>query len=220
MRRTWMLAGLACLSILVVGCEQMTPFWQQTPTTTEQGAATQGSSVTINVQNTTDPSGSTTESMGSNGILNDYYASAEPDPTRTNAAYVQHGISIVVTTGGTTPTLSGTTSGSAAQTGTPTQDVRPRLSAAIPIAVAPAGIADVSGSAGAGEGAISSEKTSDNALQWAELTGMEPDRVEAAFEFLNALFGTGPPGTNVPAAPTGTDGGIGDVNTNGQADGS
>lgn len=208
MRTTWMFGFLACVfSVVVMGCAQTTkaptdqgiPQDQYATSVTDQAAATRGTEITINIQNLAEPdkAGTIWSAVGSNGLLNDYSALAEADPTKTNAAFVQHGISVSITTGATTPSLAGTTTGAATQTAaqtsyptlTPTQEIRPEFPITIPLGIAmPGGIADVAGSGAAGGSQVDLVKTSENLLRWAQLYGAQEEQMKAWAALLQDLL--------------------------------
>ncbi len=215
-RFAFALASVVLLTVVcLAGCAQTamapadvtTPQGQVTPTVTDQAAATDGDEVTANVyvlNTSTEPpwgGDKVLSELNTNGLDGHTYAAADPagGDMRTNVGYTQHGIDInfSIVTGGTTPSLTGTTTGSATQTAKPTaypstnatQDIRPRVALDVPIGVAmPGGIADVAGSAGAGEGTVSLEKQSENLLRWAQIYGAEAERMQAWADLVQSLL--------------------------------
>ncbi len=125
---------------------------------------------------------------------------------RTHEQYVTDSPStFTITTGGTAPSVTGSATGSATaaqtpgatQTITPTQDVRPEITASIPIGVAAPG-GNVSNQAtAAGRGSV--EGAAMTAEQRAEWTRIEAAREELA-RLAEALKAT-PPANPPPAAP-------------------
>ncbi len=215
----------ALFPCLLMGCAQNTEapidqFTGQetlTPTTTDQEAATQGSQVYVWVVNAPGRGGLPDTSdllLGpEDGVKSRIQNLTNQDGTAlagTDAGYAQAGINITITTGGTTPSLTGTTTAtaSAAQTPsayptlTPTQDIKPEASVAVPIGVAmPGGMVDQQATA-TGKGQTSgTTKTSENELRWAELrTALEDTAKTDVIDKLLSFLG----GTPTDASTNGT----------------
>jgi hypothetical protein len=245
----WMLLGMICMvaviSALVPGCAQQTttPVGQLTgqetvtPTTTDQDAATQGSQVYVYLfgpgysgpeQPVILGGGVTTElGLGPNeirqGVVVPPDSSEEPRTVAGNDNSASS-MTVTITTGGTAPSLTGTTTGTATASQTPTaspvvtptQDVRPRTAIDIPVGVAmPGGIASPSGGATAGEGTLTQTVSPTNRAAAAWLQGVptelwsNPDFWSGLQSLVAGLTGETPVpqdtgGTPVPQVPQDT----------------
>ncbi len=193
-------AGAALILMLLValgGCGQQTstPVAQQTdqmaatPVANEQAAASQGSQVNVWLLNTTADGG--LPNPDAIKIEADGYAStaSEGQSTGTGNAskdakggYVISGVTINVTTGDTTPSLTGTATGtgsasqSPAQTVSayPTQDIRPEITATMPISVPINGSIAETQALTTGRGQTSDTgKTSDNQLTYTQVKALQ-----------------------------------------------
>lgn len=155
------LAGAGLIIMLLValgGCGQQTstPVAQQTdqmaatPVATDQNAASQGSQVNVWLLNTTadgglpNPDAIKIEAADYASVASEGQSTGTGNASKdAKGGYVISGVTINVTTGDTTPSLTGTATGtgsasqSPAQTVSayPTQDIRPELTASMPIAV-------------------------------------------------------------------------------------
>lgn len=199
------ISSAATLALVVfAGCAQNTetPVGQRTdqtaatPVATDQQAATQGSQVNVWIVNA--PGKGTLPKPGEVTIgaaesltklldqaTNDAGGNAVDGVT---AGYAQSAITVNITTGGTTPSLTGTATGtgSASQAPSqnvasyPVQDVRPEISASVPIGLAmPGGMVDQQAIATGRGQTEGTGKTSDNELRW--------QRIEAAASQLEKL---------------------------------
>lgn len=198
--------------LALAGCAQNTetpvaqPIGQQnvTPTSTDQMAATEGTRITYNFFFGTTPSGHVLSGdVDDPGDLDDpqtlpyKLTMVDAGGTKLDAnvgwSFQGNQFTFSNTTGGTTPSLAGTTTGTGTATAapvayptvTPTQDVRPEASVAVPVGVAlPGGIASPQGSA---TGRGTSETTQANQQEaWAMITKMsgEIGELRKAFEAL------------------------------------
>jgi len=216
---------------LVAGCQEQRPDAYTSPqqgtytapfTQTEQEAATQGSTVYVYFMNG-QPGMQVTPQPGGGGltlgdatvdeeglpIIKQYTSSAGGSAADSIEAKYAQVITFNLTTGGTTPSLAGTTTApttvSAEQAATSSQalDQLMRLSSAVPISVALwGGIADAMAQAASGEGATSSQWTTSaqTQLDWLEQTlksaGMQADQIAPILlEAIKTFFGTKPEAT-------------------------
>lgn len=202
--RAAMVALVFGVGMGMIGCAQNTetPVGQwtdqtaATPVATDQQAATQGSQVYVWVVNA--PGRATMPnpgevSIGTGESLSKLLASAKNEAggnevTGVDAGFAQSGITINVTTGGTAPSLTGTATGTGSATQSPgqsvasypIQDIKPEITATVPIGLAmPGGMVDQQAVA-TGRGQTSDTgKTSENELRW--------QRIEAAASQLEQL---------------------------------
>ncbi|MFH1417282.1 MAG: hypothetical protein ABII12_03230 [Planctomycetota bacterium] len=217
--RTYLQHLCTCFAIVtficLAGCGQQTaaPVDQDTgqktvvPTKTDQDQATQGSQVYLWIVNAPGrgalPSPGMLNVKADDGVsqLIDKVTTADGATIEgTDAGYAQAGFTVNITTGGTTPNVTGTTSAesgvtqspAAYPTANPVQEIKPSVS--VPIGVAmPGGIADVQGTA-TGEGTSTSSKTSENDMRWAKVEAAL-DKLDTLLPFLEGFF-------NVPQVPT------------------
>lgn len=221
------------LALLSVGCAQNTetPVGQwtdqtaATPVATDQQAATQGSQVNVWIVNAPGKGnlpnpGEVT--IGAGDALSKLLDKATNDAggnavDGVTAGYAQSAITVNITTGGTTPSLTGTATGtgSASQApgqsvaSYPVQDVRPEITATVPIGVAmPGGMVDQQAVA-TGRGQTSDTgKTSENELRWQRIEAAA-SQLEQLAPLLEAFWqqqGGVPPAKLTPETP-GTQGG-------------
>lgn len=171
-----LLVAIGCNQSTVTPVEQGTDQVQQTPTTTDQDAATQGSQVYVYVINAHGARGLPTPGGDVAGAIAAAAGGEDESTLRTNG-YWQSGFTINVNTGSTTPSLTGTTTGSATGTASPAQtasaypiqDIKPETSASVPIGVAmPGGIVDQQATA-TGKGTSDVAKSNTNDVKWAQL---------------------------------------------------
>jgi hypothetical protein len=166
-------AALALLTIAcLAGCAQNTEATspqrsaqdQITPTSTGQELLTAGSDVKVYIINAPGASGLPDDIDGDgqeDGETAPWVTAPGTTVGKTNAGYAQSGIVLNITTGGTAPSATGTTTGTANaaqtpsqhQTVSPVQDIKPEVTAAAPITVglpgsATSGTANVAGSGG------------------------------------------------------------------------
>lgn len=203
-------AGLLLLGgcVLSMGCAQNTetPSRQEnvTPTSTAQDTATLGSTINLNIYNTEEGGrmlGRPTSRPAVDGLR------AEAGSIESgNAGYIvlAH---VTITTGGTTPNVTGSATGTGTATQNPgvnaRQDPRTDLTASIPIAVAmPGGMNDQQATATGREGTTSgTAKTSENELRYAQLNTTAA-ALGQALEALKAILAekTAPAPTSQPTS--------------------
>ena len=213
------LVVVAVFSLLIGGCAQdndqkvKTDNIQSTPTpvssdpTTEQAAATQGSTINVWLLNTTadhklpTPSsvtlGEAMYAAHANGAASNGTGNGVTDA---KAGYVIAGTTFNITTGGTTPSLTGSSTGSA--TGAPnvgltnnpnaTQNpelrARGEVSAAMPVGVAmPGGMVDQQATATGRGTTTGTTKESANELRWQKIEAAA-DKIEKLMPLLTQLF--------------------------------
>lgn len=222
-----MLAVLAVGILLALGgCAQNTETAQTqtpvqetvTPTSTTQDAATQGSQVYQYIYVVNSPTRGDAPNGGQFALASEggdvaSLASATGDDggqlATAHGRYTQGGISISapITTGGTTPSLTGSATGtgsgtqtpSQSQAVTPTQDIKPEISLSLNAAFAPGGMIDQLAAA-TGKGGIegiSKENAQD--LKAAYAYGLEKGQWEPFGALVKDIFGIEP-----PPAPTET----------------
>lgn len=223
------------LSVLVglAGCAQKTetPVGQwtdqtaATPVATDQQAATQGSQVNVWIVNAPGKGALPNPgevSIGTGESLSKLLESARNEAggnevQGVDAGYAQSGITINVTTGGTAPSLTGTATGtgSASQAPSqnvasyPVQDVKPEISASVPMGLAmPGGMVDQQAIATGRGQTEGTGKTSENELRWQRIEAAA-SQLEKLAPLLEAFWqqqGGVPPAKLTPETP-GTQGG-------------
>lgn len=207
-------ALILAIAPALLGCGQKTDGWfgqksdQAANTSTDQDTATQGSQV-YPVFNLAFNNGPQTPLAGEDGDSQTFppasaeaasvggLASADGSKLATaDGKFVQViWFSHPITTGGTAPSVTGSSTGSAAQTPSqtstqsPTQHVDPRLSTSVPIAVAqPGSMIDQQATAATEGSTASPTKTSENDLRYAEIKATA-DKLEAMLPLLEKLLG-------------------------------
>jgi FlaG/FlaF family flagellin (archaellin) len=201
---TKLVIGVMSLGLLA-GCGLQDPdtivqdSQNKSPAVTTQDAATQGSQVTVYVQNAPGREGGGPSTVLGGGsvqaaILEAKNEAGGNDSGKVDATYAQTGITLNITTGGTTPSLTG----SAATTGTitptstltssPTQDVRAGVS--IPVGFAmPGGLVEQTVSAMGGEGSTATlSPANKNDLETAYLHGIKSGNMTPFFDLVKELF--------------------------------
>ena len=183
---------------------------QQAPAATTQDQATQGTTIHFHVSQI--PAGGPPATPDGNPVLSAVTGldtGGNGTTLKSASSGLQQWITSHITTGGTTTGQTGTASAASTQTptasptATPTQDVRPRLSLPVNVAVPmPGAIADQGATANSGEGAAQSDKTSTNTVRWAQLIDQTAKQLgpEKAVELLRLLMAEESPPTP-PAEP-------------------
>jgi|GEM_PF-6297581 len=193
--------------VLTAGCAQNTetPGDQRmvqdttTPTWTEQDAETRGNEYYVTFCNGPEKRKlppATTQPVAADergDFIRAFGVELDPEEEKAvedaGVVYVQCNNTVTITSGDNTPSMAGTTTGTATaaqtpsmtQTVSPTQEVPARVGITGQAAFTPGGIADMQGTGSAGEGDTSSEKTSENILTRIEA-------VESALEKLTTLM--------------------------------
>lgn len=236
-RSTLFVQALLCLAIfliglaLALGCAQNTETPQtqvptqqtETPTATNQDAATQGSQVYQYIYVVNSPTRGDAPNGGEFAIASEKgdvasLASASGAGGGTidtaHGRYTQGGISISapITTGGTTPTLTGTTTGSAtasqtpsqSQTVSPVQDIKPEISLSVNAAFAPGGMIDQLATA-VGRGSLSDlSKSNQQDLRAAYAYGLQSGQWAPFWQLAKGVLGIEPPANPSETPPPGS----------------
>jgi len=171
----------------------------QNPAITGQEQATQGSQVTVYVQNAPGKEGGGPSTVLGGGSLAAAVKQAKNeaggnDSGSVDATYAQTGITLNITTGGTTPGQTGSSSSqgsitpSATLTSSPTQDVRAGVS--IPVGFAmPGGLVEQTVSAMGGEGSTATlSPANQNQLETAYLHGIKSGDMTPFYDLIRNLF--------------------------------
>lgn len=217
-------AAVFLLPLALMGCGQQAAQVQDQPTAqpqtteTRQQAAAQGN-IYVTVQNAPDGKGGAvlkpTAGGGEEGdALGDWINAASTSGPGGNtsggqrATFAMAGTTINVTTGGTSPALTGTATGGAmtqtptnAGTQTPTQHIQPETSAAVPIAVALPGGNNSQQAAATGRGTTSDVSKQDTIeQQYAEIRA-QAAKIKELTEALEALKASRPGAATQPTGP-------------------
>jgi len=206
------LAVLAIIALCVAGCAQTPNMETDNETKTDQAAATQGSNVHLWIVNdygrgklpasgdglaliTAD---GTPEVAANKALENAISGDGQSQLSDADGRNVQN-VSVVLTTGGTTPSLTGTATGTASPQMSAPFRIDPETGVAVPIGVAwPGGIVDQQASA-SGAGDVAAVKQSDNDARAARLEAAA-DKLETLLPILQALL-TSPPAEPSETAP-------------------
>jgi hypothetical protein len=204
-----------CAQTTDQGARQVTQQETDTPTSTAQDTATQGSYVNVYVMNDSGGGGLPNASLlkvgpedGIQALMHDLKNRSGTELAETNAGKVIAGVEINVTTGGTTPTVTGSATGTGTATQspaqdqqqTPTQDIRPELSTSLNAAFAPGGMIDQLAAA-VGRGTLSElTKQNQQDLRAAYAQGLQSGDFGAFFEQFSRIFGVEMPAA-APMAP-------------------
>lgn len=204
---------------LVSGCGQQAAQVQDQPsiqpqeTRTDQQAAAQGN-IYVTVQNAPDGKGGapvkpTADPAGEGDAISEWInaaASSGPGGNTSGgqrATYAQSGVTVNVTTGGTSPSLTGTATGGAqtqtpsiAGTQTPTQHIQPETSAAVPIAVALPGGNNSQQATATGRGTASDIAKQDTIDQYYSVIKAQQDKIRELQGLVNTLKPTSQPTSN------------------------
>lgn len=211
---TILLVSIALFFLSGCGQQTSTPVAQltdqtaATPVATDQNAASQGSQVNVWLLNTTadgglpNPDAIKVEAADYASMASEGQSTGTGNSSKdAKGGYVISGVTINVTTGDTTPSLTGTATGtgSASQSPAqnvaayPVQDIKPEITASMPISVPVNGsIADTQ-SLATGRGQTSdTSKTSDNELRWQRIEAAA-NQLEKLAPLLDKFFGAQSP---------------------------
>ena len=204
---------LSLIACILIGCAQNTDATSpqrtdqvmQVPTTTAQDLMTAGSDVRVYIINAPAAPGLPYDDAELEALIESQNGAAGSVP-KVNAGYAQAGINVNITTGGTTPSATGSTTGTASsaqtpsqnQTVSPVQDIKPEVTAAAPITVglpgsATSGTANVAGSGGQLSDPVTSPMQTPTWTQLQVPTNYAADAIAFLKEFLAIKAAGGTP---------------------------